>query len=174
MKALILAAGYGTRLGDLTKDTPKPMLDIAGKPCLERIVDHLNKHRITEIIVNIHWLYPQIMEYFGNKLIYSYEPELLGESGTRRRLAEWLDGWQENGYLVCNGDTLTDLDITQLIKDARKDKQSIEAWDGEVYTGTMCLFPGSNSIKGFYGNYWQDIGTPSGLEAARKYYEEKK
>ena len=110
-RALILCGGFGLRLRPLTMAKPKVMIDVVGKPCLERIVDHLAGFGITEVMVNLHWLYPQILEYFGNSLVYLYEPELLGTGGTIKKALPWLG---EN-FLVLNGDTPTNLDLNKFI-----------------------------------------------------------
>ena len=66
MRAMVLCAGLGTRLGDLTRDTPKPMLQIQGRPLLEYIIVHLGQHGFRDIAVNLHFLPDQIREYFGD------------------------------------------------------------------------------------------------------------
>ena len=71
MKGLILSAGLGTRLGPLTKDTPKPMIKVAGYPVLEHLVFHLHRYGITKIIVNLHYKPEKIMDYFGERLLLS-------------------------------------------------------------------------------------------------------
>ena len=57
MKAMILAAGKGTRVRPLTYDLPKPMIPLLGKPVMAYLVEHLKKHGITEIMVNVSWLH---------------------------------------------------------------------------------------------------------------------
>jgi len=170
MKALILCAGKGTRLGKLTKDTPKVMLKVGGKPVLEHLVDHLNSFGITEIIVNLHHKPEKIYKYFGTRLLYFYEPELLGEMGTEKRLRKWLG----EEYIVMNGDTLTDIDIDEL----KYYGWSVESWDLEkiVYTGTKYVSVdfGGKPFQWDFDCYWQDIGTPEGLKKAREYYAKKK
>src|SRR3990167_2616750 len=79
MKALILSAGGGTRLGKLKKKIPKPMITVCNYPVLEHLVFHLSKFGITQIMVNLHYKPEVIMNYFGTGLLYSYEPTLLGE-----------------------------------------------------------------------------------------------
>ena len=60
MKAMILAAGYGKRLQPLTNKIPKPMLPLAGKPLLQRHIEHLASIGITDIVINTSWLAEQI------------------------------------------------------------------------------------------------------------------
>ena len=84
MKAMILAAGLGTRLRPLTDIVPKPMVPMAGRPCMEYIIRLLQKHGFDDIMVNLHYLPEKITGSFGDgaefgvKITYSYEEELLG------------------------------------------------------------------------------------------------
>lgn len=66
MKAVILAAGKGTRLADLTKERPKPMVDVGGKPCLERIIGALLKASVTEMVIVTGYMAQVIEAYFGD------------------------------------------------------------------------------------------------------------
>jgi len=179
MKALILCAGLGTRLGKLTKDIPKPMIKVAGKPVLEHLVDHLNKYGITEIIVNLHYKPEVIMNYFGTRLLYFYEPKLLGELGTMWALRDWLN---DDYWILQNGDTLNEVDIGMMKEKSQGLNCITEARDWnrkEVYMGTrvypLNFFGGIFPIYYEYWDncYWQDIGTPEGLKKAREYYEKK-
>jgi NDP-sugar pyrophosphorylase family protein len=172
MIGLIYCAGLGTRLGEITKETPKCMLDIAGKPCLERIVEKFENEGLNRIIVNTHWLPLKIMEYFGDRLLYTFEPELLGENATLARLEKWL---RDEMVVVCNGDTLSDISLGIMGEICVNDEGSVRFMDGEKYAGYTVLHPDY-----FNGNrkfidlmtdaYWVDIGTPKGLAEARKHY----
>ena len=119
MKAMVLAAGYGTRLGDLTVETPKPMLDVEGHPLLEYIVVHLQRHGFDEVIVNLHHHSEMIRRYFGNgdrwgvRLTYSQEHSLLGTAGGLKNVADFFSGTDD--FLVQYGDVLTDADFTAML-----------------------------------------------------------
>jgi len=65
-KGMILAAGQGTRVRPLTKDLPKPMVPILGKPVMEYLIEHLVRHGITEIMVNVAYHHQRIEQYFGD------------------------------------------------------------------------------------------------------------
>ncbi len=127
MKALILAAGKGTRLQDLTRNCPKPMLPVQGKPLLEWVVTWLRAHGITEIAMNLHYCPAVITEHFGNgsrfgvELTYSHEPTLLGTAGAAKRLAHFLD----EPFVVAYGDLFTNLDLQRLI-DAHQQHRQVE------------------------------------------------
>lgn len=119
MKAMILVAGYGTRLGELIKDTPKPMLDLGGCPILEHIIRNLARQGFNQIAVNLHYKADVIKDYFGNgmrfgiDLIYSYEPKLLGTAGAIKKM-EWFLG--ADTFLVHYGDIVTDQDFGPMIR----------------------------------------------------------
>ncbi len=166
MGALVLAAGLGTRLRPLTYKISKCMVRVGGKPVLEHLVEHLNKYGITEIIVNLHWLPEQVYKYFGTRLLYFYEPELLGHVKTEHRLYNWLSAdYEDSGYLVLNGDTLTDINIDLMVRDRR----SVLSYDKSVYTGIKYVSFDKPKKRNFHC-YWQDIGTFEGLKKAREYY----
>ncbi len=105
MKAMILAAGKGTRVRPLTYDLPKPMIPILGKPVMAYLVEHLSRYGITEIMVNVSYLHEKIEEYFGEghqfgvQIGYSFEgytndagevvPEPLGSAGGMKKIQEF-------------------------------------------------------------------------------------
>jgi NDP-sugar pyrophosphorylase family protein len=174
MKCLILSAGYGTRLGKLTKDIPKPMIEIGGKPIILHIVDHLALHNLSELIINVHYLPEVIIDQLQSKALYYYEPKLLGHKGTIFALKKWLEG---EPFLVLNGDTLTNLNYTEMIK-AHKEGTITVAMDEYRAVGSW-IYP-----KGYFDNpdipimpfrqvnlEWQDVGNPQRLEQARIKYE---
>jgi NDP-sugar pyrophosphorylase family protein len=116
VRAMILAAGEGTRLGVLTATVPKPMLPVAGRPVLEHLLDLLRRHGIIEVAVNLHYLPQAITSRLGNgrtagvRIAYSYERELLGSAGALKK----LECFFSETFLVLYGDVLTDLDLTAL------------------------------------------------------------
>jgi len=118
MKAMVLAAGLGTRLRPLTDTLPKPLLPVAGRPLLEWNLLLLKRHGITEVIINLHHLGEQIVRTFGDgarlglRLAYSHEPTLQGTGGGIRQAAPFL---KDGPFLVLNGDTLSECDLTTLI-----------------------------------------------------------
>jgi len=117
MKALILAAGEGTRLRPLTLDRPKPMLPVGGKPLLEHLVTWLRRHAITDIAINLHYKPEAITDYFGDgrrfgvSITYSFEEQPLGTAGAARKLQPFLD----ETFVVVYGDVFTNLDLTRLV-----------------------------------------------------------
>ena len=118
VRAMVMAAGAGTRLKPLTDELPKPMVPIANRPVLEYTIENLKRHGITEIILNLHNHPQMIRRYFkdgsawGVNLHYSDEPKLLGTAGGVRK-ADWF--LKEGTFLVMSGDGLTDIDLTALV-----------------------------------------------------------
>ncbi|MCB0126804.1 MAG: nucleotidyltransferase family protein [Caldilineaceae bacterium] len=118
MKALILAAGKGTRLRNLTRDCPKPMLTVGNRPLLDQLVCWLRRHGITEIAINLHHLPAVIPAHLGDghdkgvAITYSHEEQLLGTAGAAKRLQSFLN----EPFVVIYGDGYTNLDLSRLIK----------------------------------------------------------
>jgi NDP-sugar pyrophosphorylase family protein len=119
MKAMVLAAGLGTRLGGLTRETPKPMLDAGGRPIIDRILQHLSACGITEAVLNLHFRPEAIRDHVGDgsryglRVSYSHETALLGTAGALRKAAPLLG---PGPFLVQYGDVVTDMDLRVLIR----------------------------------------------------------
>jgi len=115
-QALILAGGFGTRLGELTRQTPKPLLPVGGKPFLEYIVWNLKRYGITRLLFSVGYLAERIMEHFsdgsryGVSIDYVVEREPAGTGGALLLALPKLD----EIFLVVNGDTLFDLNYLDL------------------------------------------------------------
>jgi NDP-sugar pyrophosphorylase family protein len=121
MKAVILAAGVGSRLRPLTDTCPKPMLPIADRPLLARTLDWLRASGVAEAALNLHHLADVVRgglgggEAWGMTLRYSYEPELLGSAGALRTIAERFPGWLDQTFALIYGDMLCDIDLAELL-----------------------------------------------------------
>jgi len=126
VKALILAAGKGTRISHLTQNYPKPMLPVGEKPLLVHLIQLLQRHGIEEIAINVHHAPKVIIDYLGNgsqhdvTLTYSYEAQLLGTAGAAKRLEHFLD----ETFVVVYGDVFTNLDLTRLTSFHQAQKQA--------------------------------------------------
>src|SRR5581483_8245973 len=120
MRAMVLCAGYGTRLGELTKEIPKPMLDLNGHPILEYILAHLRANHFDSVAVNLHFLPEMIRGYFadgqkvGISLKYSHEEQLLGTAGGIKKMEAFLK--ESDPFLVQYGDVITDQDFAPLLR----------------------------------------------------------
>ena len=114
MKAMILAAGLGTRLRPLTDERPKALIPVFNRPILGRVIEYLKGHGVTGIIVNAHHHYGQILHYldggrpFGLKIEVRVEPEILGTGGGIRNTADF---WDQEPFMVINSDILTNIDL---------------------------------------------------------------
>jgi NDP-sugar pyrophosphorylase family protein len=123
MKAVLLAAGKGTRLKPLTDTLPKVMIPINGKPILEYHLQQLAKAQITDIFINLHHLPKKINEYFEDgikwkiKIQYSYEPEILGTAGAVKKLEKELG---DEPFLVVYGDNFLEINYKDFITYAEK------------------------------------------------------
>ncbi|HHK5577551.1 TPA: N-acetylmuramate alpha-1-phosphate uridylyltransferase MurU [Neisseria cinerea] len=115
MKAMILAAGRGERMRPLTDTTPKPLLDVAGKPLIGWHLCRLKQAGFTEIVINHAWLGRQIEEALGDGSSYgvniAYSPEPEGGLETAGGIAQALPLLGGQPFLVVNGDVLTDIDF---------------------------------------------------------------
>lgn len=106
MKALILAAGFGSRLGDLTKATPKPLIKVGDTPILDFCLEQLADSGVTEVVINTHYLANQIETHLESyttklKISLSYEEKLLGTAGTLKRHFEEL---ASDDFIVMHAD----------------------------------------------------------------------
>ncbi|WGG49131.1 NDP-sugar synthase [Rugamonas sp. DEMB1] len=126
MKAMILAAGKGTRVRPLTYDLPKPMIPILGKPVMAYLIEHLAKYGVQEIMVNVSYLHEKIEDYFGEghqygvQIGYSFEgytndagevvPQPLGSAGGMKKIQQFGGFFDDTTIVLC-GDALIDLDI---------------------------------------------------------------
>ena len=113
-----MAGGEGTRLRPLTSNQPKPMVPVAGKPCMEHILELVRRHGITNAVATLAYMPQVISGYFGEgshlgvELDYSVEEVPAGTAGSVKLLEHYLD----ETFLVVSGDALTDMDLTSLIE----------------------------------------------------------
>jgi mannose-1-phosphate guanylyltransferase len=126
MKAMILAAGKGTRVQPLTYDLPKPMIPILGKPVMAYLIEHLAKYGVQDIMVNVSYLHEKIEDYFGEgeqfgvTIGYSFEgytndrgevvPQPLGSAGGMKKIQQFGGFFDDTTIVLC-GDALIDLDL---------------------------------------------------------------
>jgi len=117
MKAIILAAGKGTRLLPLTMNLPKCLMPVAGRPLIDWQLSWLKKHGVTECIINLHYLPEQVRAHcgdgaaFGLHAEYSFEPELLGTAGAVKKVSDFF---VNSPFLVIYGDNFSQWDLGRL------------------------------------------------------------
>jgi mannose-1-phosphate guanylyltransferase len=130
MKAMILAAGQGTRVRPITYDIPKPMIPLVRKPVIEYIIEHLTAHGVDQIVINLSHLPGAIEKYFrdgdrwGCQLAYSYEGRIvdgkfvgsaLGSAGGLKKVQDF-SGFFDDTFLVVCGDALMDFDVGEVLE----------------------------------------------------------
>ncbi len=118
MKAMILAAGLGTRLRPLTEKTPKALIPVGGRPLIHYSLLLLKKYGFRDVLINLHYLGDQIEKALGDgrawglDIRYSWEPELLGTGGGIKKAESFFRG---ESLLVLNSDILIDVDLNQVM-----------------------------------------------------------
>ncbi|AFY64780.1 sugar phosphate nucleotidyltransferase [Geitlerinema sp. PCC 7407] len=130
MKAMILAAGKGTRVRPITYTIPKPMIPILQKPVMEFLLELLRQHGFDQIMVNVSHLANEIESYFrdgqrfGVQIAYSFEGrivdgelmgEAIGSAGGMRKIQDFSPFFDDTFVVLC-GDALIDLDLTEAVK----------------------------------------------------------
>jgi NDP-sugar pyrophosphorylase family protein len=123
MRAMILSAGYGTRLWPLTEDRTKPAIPIMGKPLVGYVAEYLAQYGCNEIIVNLHHRPDSVRTAlgdgsdFGVHLRYIEEPVILGTSGALDNARDLLEG---ETFIVINGKIITDIDLHAALETHRR------------------------------------------------------
>jgi len=123
MRAMVLSAGYGTRLWPLTEDRTKPAIPILGKPLVGYVAEYLARFGIDDIVVNLHHRPESVRKalgdgsQFGVKLQYVDEPEILGTSGALDNAKSFF---LEDTFVVVNGKIITDIDLAAALDTHRK------------------------------------------------------
>ena len=119
MRAMILAAGVGSRLDPLTRNVPKPLVPIVNRPVMEYLILLLKQHGFSDIMVNVHYLGDVISDYFGDgskwgvNIHWAHENELWGDAGSVKNAQAFF---QNETFLVIGGDDLTDMDLTAVVQ----------------------------------------------------------
>jgi mannose-1-phosphate guanylyltransferase len=114
MKAMILAAGLGTRLKPLTLNTPKALMPVGNVPIIDRIIEYLKTYGISELVVNAHHHNKQIVEHlnggrpFNLNIDVRVEPDILGTGGGIKNTEDF---WDKAPFIVMNGDILTNINL---------------------------------------------------------------
>ena len=180
MKAMIFAAGLGTRLKPLTDTLPKALVPLAGKPLLQWQIERLKAAGITDIVVNVHHFPDMIINYlhdndnFGCRIAVSDERDMLLETGGGLRKAEELLTSSPNSpiasspILICNVDILSNIDIPTLLNAYNPQEMGVVVVS-ERDTQRYLLFDEENRLCG-----WTNIATGEvrGEEAIRRGGEE--
>ena len=142
MKAMIMAAGFGTRLKPLTDHIPKALVPVLNKPILERNIEYLAGYGIKDIIINAHYHMEQVEHYIKEcnipevNLSISLEPEILGTGGGLSNCRAFL---ADDTFMIINSDILTDIDLDQAIKSHTE--------SGAIVTMVLHDYPRFNQVE---------------------------
>ncbi len=119
MKAMILAAGLGTRLRPLTSNKPKALVPVGNKPVIDRVIHYLMGYHISGIIINAHHHHQQIVNYvsgnisFGKNIQVRVETEILGTGGGIKNVSDF---WNHEPFIVINADVMTNIDLFEALE----------------------------------------------------------
>lgn len=154
MKAMIFAAGLGTRLRPLTDNMPKALVPVAGKPMLQHVIERMKAAGFNEITINIHHFGEQIIDFvqanqqFGITIHISDERgELLDTGGGIKKARPFLDG--NEPFLVHNADILTDVNLRKLYQHHLTNNADATLLVSQRNTSRYLLFDNDNRLKGW-------------------------
>jgi len=166
MKALVFAAGVGSRLKPFTDYHPKAMVEVGGKPMLALVIEKIVKAGITDIIVNVHHFADQIIDFldkqdFGATITISDERDCLLETGGG--LCKALEHIGHNPVLIHNADILTDFPLADMIDAHYASNAPVTLLTADRPTSRKFVFDGTVcSLKG-WSNLDKEIVKPSTL-----------
>lgn len=176
MKAMIFAAGLGTRLRPLTDHTPKALVSVAGKPMLERVILRLKEAGFNDITVNIHHFGEQIIEFlranndFGITIHLSDERDMLLDTGGGIKKARpFLDG--NEPFLVHNADILSDINLAELYRHHRESNAEATLLVSQRQTSRYLLLDDVNRLHGWINKSTGET-KPEGFSFQERQYKE--
>lgn len=155
MKAMILAAGLGTRLKPFTDKHPKALAIVNGKTVLQRNIEYLASYGIKEVIVNVHHFAGQIMDLieandgFGSAITFSDETNEVLETGGGIKKAAWFFKNDDEPFVVMNVDILTDMNLEQMILQHKKNNPLATLAVTSRVTSRYFLFDDLNHLCGW-------------------------
>ncbi len=154
MKAMIFAAGLGTRLKPLTHDKPKALVEINGTPLLEIVIERLKQFGFTDIIINIHHKAQQIIDFTKTKnnfhinIAFSDESDKLLDTGGGLKKADWFFN-DDEAFLLCNVDILSDIDLKALYQYHKNADALVTLAVNNSKNSRSLLFNENNHLKGW-------------------------
>ncbi|MDR1516580.1 MAG: nucleotidyltransferase family protein, partial [Dysgonamonadaceae bacterium] len=176
MKALIFAAGLGTRLKPLTDKQPKALVSIAGKPLLQHVIEKLKAAGFDEIIVNIHHFGSQIIDFvrqnnaFGIRVEFSDEREkLLDTGGGIKKAARFFDDGKP--FLIHNVDILSNVDLRAFYQQHLRNASLATLLTNRRETSRYLLFDADDSLQGWINKRSGEVKSPHDNFAPENYRE---
>ena len=165
MKAMLFAAGLGTRLKPLTDTLPKALVPVAGKPLLQHIIEKLKLSGFDEIIINIHHFGQQIIDFvesknhFDIRIEFSDEREKLLDTGGGIKKASWF--FDDNQpFLVHNVDILSNVDLPELYSAHLKSNPFATLVCSEREASRYLLFDSNDRLKGWINEKTGEVKSP--------------
>jgi MurNAc alpha-1-phosphate uridylyltransferase len=159
VKAILLAAGLGTRLFPLTKDKPKALVEVQGVPLIQHQLEKLKSEGFTEVLINIHHFADQIIAFlkkhknFGLKILFSDErDQLLDTGGALRKAADFIRG--DDPVLIYNVDVLSNISLKDMLHDHRLTGASVTLAIRKRKSSRYLLFDEHNQLRA-----WENIKT---------------
>ena len=166
---MLFAAGLGTRLGNLTKDKPKALVEIKGKTLLEYAIDYLKSYGVTTIVINVHHFAEKIIDFveqkdnFGIEIIISDETDMLLETGGGLLKAK---KYFDDDFIVYNTDILTDLKLNELVENHKNNNSLATLAVRKRETQRYIIFNEKMILSG-----WKNVATGEEI-ITRKYSKE--
>lgn len=154
MKAMILAAGLGTRLKPFTNSTPKALVPILGKPVIEYVILKLKEQGFNEIIINIHHFGDQIIDfiksrnYFDIRIEFSDEREKLLDTGGAIKKASWFFD-DDRPILIHNADIISDVNLADVYQSQLQSNAIATLVVNDRKTSRYLFFDDNNNLKGW-------------------------
>jgi len=168
MKAMIFAAGKGTRLKPLTDTTPKALVKVAGKPLLEHVIMHLKSAGVTDIIINVHYLAEQIIEFLKNNNNFDVNISISDESdvlldtgGGLLKAAHFFE--KDSDFIVYNVDILSDINLNDMLAFHKNNKALATLAVRDRKTSRYFLFDKNQTLKG-----WKNTTTGALIKTIEK------
>lgn len=159
MKAIIFAAGLGTRLKPFTLEHPKALVEVQGRPMLQRVIERLRDAGISDIVVNVHHFARQIVDFinensgFGCNITISDETDMLLDTGGGiAKAAPLLDG--DEPFIAYNADILSDFNIRDMIDAHRQSRADVTLLTSHRPSSRQLYFDNDNRLRG-----WQNLNT---------------
>jgi NDP-sugar pyrophosphorylase family protein len=173
MKAMVLAAGLGTRLRPLTNDRPKALAEVAGRTLLEIVLTRLKAFGVNEVIVNVHHFADMVVEYlarqnFGMRIEISREEELLDTGGGLKKAAWFFQegsSGNDEPFLLHNVDVISTIDLSRMVKSHRSSRALATLAVQDRETSRYLLFNDNGELCGRRAG--RDGAVESGRAASR-------
>lgn len=165
LKAMIFAAGLGTRLKPITDSMPKAMVPIGGKPLLQHVIEKLRRSGYDEIIINVHHFPEQIIDFvrtnnnFGIRIEFSDESGQLLDTGGGIKKASWFFD-DEKPFLVHNVDILSNVDLTELYQFHENNQSAATLVCSERDTSRYLLFDQNQHLKSWINEKTGEVKSP--------------